>query len=519
MITTKSNIHPREIKKVTLGNGEISINEIIAVSRYDAEVLFSHDYRNRVNISRTVIEKFLDEERVIYGVTTGFGSNITKNISSEDTETLQKNIIRSHAVSVGSPLEKEVVRAIQFMILVNLGNGFSGVKLATLELLRSLLNHQIVPFAPGEGSVGYLSPEAHMALVLIGEGKAWHNGELIRGSDALEKAGLQPVSLGCKEGLALISGTTSVTALASLALYNSIQAAKTADIVGAMSLEALKGTIQAFNPRTHSVKKHEEQAGTARNIINMLKGSEIAEKYRDYRLQDALSLRCIPQVHGAIKKVLKDAEFTICNEINSSSDNPLITTEDQGDALMGGNFDGTFVGIYADTIAIAMANLAKVSERRLDRLVNFHVSELPNFLVAKPGLNSGYMIPQYTVAGLLNEIRVLAHPATVDNTPTCANQEDVVSFAYFAAKKAYQITKKLEYILGLELMAAVQALDFHHPLKPSPASQKVYELIRSVVPTVEEDRYFYPDIQFITNLIREGEILNAIELIIGKLDW
>ncbi|MED4224914.1 histidine ammonia-lyase [Neobacillus cucumis] len=519
MITTISTIHPKEIKKVTLGDGEISINEIIAVSRYDAEVLFSQDYRDRVNLSRSVIEKFLDEERAIYGVTTGFGSNVTKSISSEDAETLQKNIIRSHAVSVGSPLEKEVVRAIQFMILVHLGHGFSGVKLATLELLRSLLNHQIVPFAPGEGSVGYLSPEAHMALVIMGEGKAWYNGELIPGSDALEKAGLQPVSLGCKEGLALISGTTSVTAFASLALYNSIQAAKTADIAGAMSLEALKGTIKAFDPRIHSVKRHEEQAGTARNIVKMLRGSEIAEKYQDYRLQDALSLRCIPQAHGAVKKVLKDAEFTICNEINSTSDNPLITTEDQGEALMGGNFDGTFVGIYSDTMAIAMANLAKVSERRLDRLVNYHISELPNFLVAKPGLNSGFMIPQYTAAGLLNEIRVLAHPATIDNTPTCANQEDVVSFAYTAAKKAYQITKKLEYMLGLELMAAVQALDFHQPLKPSHVSQKVYELIRSEVPTVEEDRYFYPDIQFITNLIREGEILNAVELIIGKLDW
>jgi histidine ammonia-lyase len=519
MITNILNTPAKEIKQVTLGDRDITINEIIAVSKYDAEVLFSQDYRERVNLSRSVIEKFLDEERVIYGVTTGFGSNVTETISTEDAEVLQKNIIRSHAVSVGDPLEKEVVRAIQFMILVNLGNGFSGVKLATLELLRSLLNNQIVPFAPGEGSVGYLSPEAHMALVLIGEGKAWYNGELISGGEALEKAGLQPVSLGCKEGLALISGTTSVTAFASLALYSSIQSAKTADIVGAMSLEALKGTINAFDPRIHSVKKHEEQAGTARNIINILKGSEIAEKYQHCKLQDALSLRCIPQVHGAIKKVLKDAEFTICNEINSSSDNPLIITEDQGDALMGGNFDGTFVGIYTDTIAIAMANLAKMSERRLDRLVNFHVSELPNFLVANPGLNSGYMIPQYTAAGLINEIRVLAHPATVDNTPTCANQEDVVSFAYFAAKKAYQIAKKLEYILGLELMAAVQALDFHQPLKPALVSQKVYELIRSAVPTVEEDRYFYPDIQFITNLISEGEILTTVELIMGKLDW
>jgi histidine ammonia-lyase len=509
------------MKEVILGDGDVSLSEIIAVARYGAKVLFSQEYRDRVNASRKVIEKFLNEERVIYGVTTGFGSNVTKSISLKDAETLQKNIIRSHAVSVGEPLEKEVVRAIQFMILLNLGQGFSGVRLEVLELLRSILNQQIVPFAPGDGSVGYLSPEAHMALLLIGEGKAWYKGELISGSEALAIAGLQPVVLGCKEGLALTSGTTSVTALASLGLFNAIQAAKTADVSGAMSLEALKGTVKAFDPRIHFVKRHEEQAGTARNIVKMLEGSEIAEKYKNYRLQDALSLRCIPQVHGAVKKALKDAEFTIHDEINSSSDNPILITEDNGDAdaLMGGNFDGSFIGISADTMAIAIANLAKISERRIDRLVNHLVSELPNFLVSNPGLNSGYMIPQYTAAGLLNEIRVLSHPATIDNTSTCANQEDVVSFAYLAAKKAYQISKKLEYILAIEFMAAVQALDFHQPLKPSLPSYKVYELIRSQVPTVTEDRYFYPDIESIFSLVHEGEILNAAELVIGKVEW
>jgi histidine ammonia-lyase len=519
VVMTKVSSHPKEMKEVILSDGDVSLSEIIAVARYGAKVLFSQEYRDRVNASRKVIEKFLNEERVIYGVTTGFGSNVTKSISLKDAETLQKNIIRSHAVSVGEPLEKEVVRAIQFMILVNLGQGFSGVRLEVLELLRSVLNQQIVPFAPGDGSVGYLSPEAHMALLLIGEGKAWYKGELISGKEALAIAGLQPVVLGCKEGLALTSGTTSVTAFASLALFKAIQAAKTADVSGAMSLEALKGTVKAFDSRIHVVKRHKEQAGTARNIVKMLEGSEITEKYKNYRLQDALSLRCIPQVHGAVKKSLKDAEFTIHNEINSSSDNPTLITDDNGDALMGGNFDGSFIGISADMMAIAMANLAKISERRIDRLVNHLVSELPNFLVANPGLNSGYMIPQYTAAGLLNEIRVLSHPATIDNTSTCANQEDVVSFAYFSAKKAYQISKKLEYILSIEFMAAVQALDFHQPLKPSLPSYKVFELIRSQVPTVTEDRYFYPDIESIFNLVHEGEILNAAELVMGKVEW
>ncbi|MFJ8259422.1 histidine ammonia-lyase [Peribacillus asahii] len=519
-MTTNVCLHPKDIKEVALGNGAISINEVIAVARYGAIVSFTQAYCDQVDQSRSLIEKFLEEDRLIYGVTTGFGSNVTEVISPQDAETLQRNIVRSHAVSVGQPLEKEVVRAIQLMILVNLGQGFSGVRLKVLKLIASLLNNDITPFVPGDGSVGYLSPEAHMALVLIGEGKVWHNDELIPGMEVLEKAGLEPVTLGCKEGLALTSGTTSVTAMAVLALYNAMQAAKIADITGAMSLEALKGTIKAFDPRIHSVKKHEEQAKTARNVTRILEGSQIIDTYKEHRLQDALSLRCIPQVHGAIKKVLKDTKITIEDEMNSAGDNPIIYPEEEdGIALMGGNFDGSYVGIYADTMCIAMANLAKISERRIDRLVNHHLSELPNFLVVNPGLNSGYMIPQYTAAGLLNEIRVLSHPATVDNVPTCANQEDLISFAYFASKKAYQISKKLEYILAIELMTATQAMDFHHPLKPSPITESVYHLIRSQVPMVKEDRFFHPDIESIYRQIHEGEVVQLVEMAIGEMEF
>ncbi|WP_261301465.1 histidine ammonia-lyase [Paenibacillus andongensis] len=512
-------IHPKDINKVILGDHPISVSEFVAVARYGAKVSFSQSYCDRVKQSRQLIEKFLSENRIIYGVTTGFGSNVTEIISTEDAETLQRNIVRSHAVSVGEPLEKEVVRAIQLMILIHLGHGYSGVRLELLELVASLLNEGITPFAPGDGSVGYLSPEAHMALVLIGEGKAWYNEELISGSEALERAGLKPTTLSCKEGLALTSGTSSVTAMAILTLYNAIQATKTADIAGAMSLEALKGTIHAFDPRLHSLKKHEEQAKTAQNMIRILKGSEIAETYKNYRLQDALSLRCIPQVHGASKKNLKDAAFTIHNELNSVSDNPVIYPEDNdGIALMGGNFDGTYVGIQADIMCIAMANLAKIAERRIDRLVNYHLSELPSFLVKNPGLNSGYMIPQYTAVGLLGEIRILSHPASVDNVPTCANQEDVVSFAYNASRKAYQISKKLTYMLAIELMTAVQALDFHRPLNPSPVIAEVYQLIRSKVPAVEEDRFLYPDMLTIYQQIHEGDIVKVVEDMIGEIE-
>jgi len=517
-IVTPVRPHPKEIKQVTLGSGDITIQDLVAVARYGAKVSFSQAYCDRVNQSRGLIEKFLEENRLIYGVTTGFGSNVTKVISPEDAQTLQRNIIYSHAVSVGEPLEHEIVRATQFMILLALGQGFSGVRLEVLKAIASLLNHHIVPFAPGDGSVGYLSPEAHMALVLMGEGSAWYQGQLLSGGDALAKAGLQPINLSCKEGLALITGTTSVTAIAALALYNATQAVKTADIAGAMSLEALKGTVKAFDSRLNALKKHSEQVQTAETILRILSGSEIAETYKNYRLQDALSLRCIPQVHGAVKKALKDAEENIVNEMNSVSDNPIVyPLDDDGIALMGGNFDGTYVGMSADAMCVAMANLAKMSERRIDRLVNYHVSELPDFLVVNPGLNNGYMIPQYTAAGLLAEIQALSHPATINNIPTCAIQEDVVSFAYNAARKAYQISMKVEHILAIELMTAAQALDFHHPLKPSPATGEVYRMIRKQVPMLTEDRLLYPDMCNIHQLIHEGEVVKVVEEVIGHM--
>ncbi|BAU26026.1 histidine ammonia-lyase [Aneurinibacillus soli] len=516
----EAHCYPSELTHVVLGEGPVTVEEMVAVARYKAKVSFSQQYCDRVAASRSLIERFLRENRLIYGVTTGFGENVTEVISPEDATTLQHNIIRSHAVSVGEPLEKEIVRAIQFMILVSLGQGYSGVRLEVLQLIASLLNEEITPFAPGEGSVGYLAPEAHMALVLIGEGKAWYKGELLAGKEALHRAGLQPIELGCKEGLALINGTTSVTAFATLALYNASQAVKTADVAGAMSLEVLKGTIKACDPRLHAVKKHDEQSATAKTILHILEGSEIAEAYKSHRLQDALSLRCIPQLHGACKKLLKDAREVIENEMASTGDNPIIYPEDDdGIALMGGNFDGTYVGMYSDSMCIAMANLAKMAERRIDRLVNHHHSELPSFLVANPGLNNGYMIPQYTAAGLLGEIKVLSHPSTVDNISTSANQEDQVSMAYFAAKKAYHISKKVEYILAIELMTAAQALDFHKPLKPSPVTEAVYQKIRSMVPTVKVDRYFYPDIEYIRHLLHHGEFVKLVEERIGSMSF
>lgn len=511
---------PKYIAEVVIGDKNITLEEFVAIARYGAKVLFSERFKERVNKSRGLVEKFLEEKRVIYGLTTGFGANCTKTIEPKDAIALQKNILRSHSVSLGEPLEKEVVRGVMLMMIMNMGQGYSGVQLQTLEKLAELLNKDVTPFAPGHGSVGYLSIEAHISLVLLAEGEAYYKEKLMSGKEALSSACILPVELGCKEGLALVSGTTSVTALTALAVYDAIKASKTADIAGAMSLEALKGTIKAFDPRLQSVRPHEEQLMTARNLLKILDGSEIAEKYKDYRLQDALSIRCMPQLHGAAKKTFKDAREVLEVEMNSCCDNPIIYPENEdGIALMGCNADGSFVGIEADSVCIALTAIAKMSERRTDRMVNYLVSELPAFLISKPGLNSGFMIMQYTSAGLLGEMRTLSTPATIDNTPTCANQEDYVSMGYNAARKAYQSARLLERILAIEIMHSVQAVDFLKPLKQSPATKAVYNSIREEVPNFDEDQYFYPYINCVCEKVREGSILEEAEKITGKLEF
>lgn len=506
--------HPQQITQVVLGDREPSIEEFVAVARYSAKVSFSETYKNRVKKSRGLVERFLDENRLVYGVTTGFGDNVRHVISPQNAKELQVNIVRSHAVAVGEPLKREQVRAIQLMVLISLGKGFSGVRLELLELIAGLLNNEVVPFAPGEGSVGYLAVEGHLALVLLGEGKARVNrGEWVDGATALEQVGLQPTDLQCKEGLAMLNGTMSVTAIAILALYNAMQTASLADVAAALSLEALKGTIRAFDPRYHSIKAHKEQAQTARDIKAMLHDSQLVAENIDYRLQDAYSLRAIPQVHGASKRFIDHARENIENEIHSSGDNPIIYPLEDGDgiAISGANFDGSYIGMSADSLCVALANLAKISERRIDRMVNSHFSEMPAFLVRNPGLNSGYMILQYTAAGLYAEMKALSFPSSVDSFSTCANQEDLVSLAYNAAIKAYKVSEKLESVLAIELLVGCQALDFHDVHKASSVTKAVYDLVRSRVPVADHDRAFYSDMVSVTEQVRSGEVLATVQ--------
>lgn len=499
-------------RKIVLGS-LMDLDDFMDVVRNHAKVEFSSEYGKRVNRSRSLVEKWVEEEKVMYGVTTGFGALCTKAISREETAQLQENIILSHSVSVGDPLSEEAVRGTLLMILQNLGQGYSGVRLEVLEQLRQFLNRDLTPWAPGDGSVGYLSPEAHMALVITGQGRAYYQGELLTGKKALELAGLAPLPLASKEGLALVSGTTSATALAAVGLYDMLQAARTADVVGAMSLEILQGVMNAFDPRVMAVRPHPDQAKVAENVRNLLADSQIIAAARGKRVQDALSLRCIPQLHGAARKTLEDALQTLETEMNSCCDNPILWPEPGNEAVISAcNADSSYVGVAMDAACIAATMLAKMSERRNNRLIDGSLSGYPWFLIQNPGLNSGVMIPQYTQAGLLNQMRILCTPAVIDNTPTCGNQEDYVAMGYNAAKKALAVAEKLEYILAIELLSVFEAQPFvDQKLQRSGASRQVLEEIAKEVPEMKEDMYLYPHIEFLKGCIHSGKILEWAE--------
>ena len=509
----------KEVAEAYVIGEKMDIEKFMDIVRNKVPVTFSKECRDRVNKSRKVVEQFIEDGKVMYGITTGFGSLCTKVINKEETAQLQKNIVLSHSTSVGDPMSEEEVRATLLMILQNLSQGYSGVRMVVLERYGEFLNKNLIPYAPKDGSVGYLSPEAHMALVLIGEGQAYYNGKLMPGAEALAAAGIEPLELSSKEGLALVSGTTSVTGLGAVALYDIIKAAKTADIIAAFTLESSKGIIKAFDPRVMSVRPHESQGDTAANVRNILKDSQVIEYYKDSRVQDALSLRCVPQLHGAAKKSLYDALRTIEIEMNSCCDNPIIWPDDVNPEVISAcNADSAYVGIEMDSACIAATSLAKMSERRNNRMIDESLGGYPSFLIRNPGLNSGLMIPQYTQAGLLNEMRILSTSSTIDNTSTCGNQEDYVAMGYNASKKAIDISKKLEYILAIELLSAFETQGFiREELKRSSVTLKVFEEIGKTVPLMTEDIFLHPHIEHLKDMIHSGQILDMVEEEIGQL--
>lgn len=508
-------------KVVLKDTNQVTLEEFIAVVKDGAALEFGEEFCQCVMMSRNVIEEAFAENKKIYGVTTGFGENVRYTISQDDAEILQRNIVRSHSCAVGEPLKEVEVRAMMMMMILNLGNGHSGIRLETLDLIREMLNHRIVPFAPGEGSVGYLGVEAHIALTFMGEGYVMVDGKKTESRPVLEANGLRPVVYQCKEGLSLLNGSMTVTALALLALHEMTVAVKNAEVAGTLAFEALKGTIKALDPRILAAKHHTEQQGSGRNILRMLEHSEICEKYIDDKVQDPYLLRAMAQINGSVKRLVNEAHQVIVDEMHSSSDNPeVFKGEFQSDVLMCGNFDGSYVGSHCDMLCMAASIMGGLAERCIDRMVNRNLNGgLPAFLVANPGLNNGYMIPQYTAAGLLGEIRTLSHPSTIDSVSTCANQEDPVSMGYFAAKKACQVAEKLKYMVAIEYMVALQAVDFLKPLKQAPVTGKVHDALREKIPFLDEDRYIYPDIEYLYEQISNQSILEIVEKELGKLEF
>ncbi len=493
------------MKTLKLGpDHRLKVEEVWEVAHENRKLSLSPLALRKVQASRRAVERMIQKRQVVYGVTTGFGKFKDQPVSSEDLLDLQKNLMRSHSVGVGDILPIDAVRASLLVRLNSLIRGHSGVRTELVELVAEMLNRDIVPVVPSQGSVGSsgdLAPLSHMGLVLMGEGMAWHKGKLMTGREALRAARLKPIQFEAKEGLAWNNGTSVMTGIGALALYRAQRLADLADGACALSLEALCGVSSAFSPKVHDLRPHPGQILSAKRILAMVHGSRLVDSMPN-RIQDAYSIRCTPQVHGAVREAMRYVADVVERELNSVTDNPLIFSEpDQ--AISGGNFHGEPIAIAMDTLGIAVAELANISERRTAKLMDGSTNEgLPMFLISpdKGGLHSGLMMVQYTAAALVSENKVLAHPASVDSIPTSANQEDHVSMGTIAARKAADIIANTENVLSIELLSAAQALEFRKVDNLGSKTSLVFKEIRKASPSISEDRQFSKDI----NLIRES---------------
>lgn len=507
------------MNEVIIDGDSLTISDVVNVSRNFYTVKLSERSKENIGASRKVVESMVDSGKIEYGITTGFGKFSDVVISKDETKKLQRNLIMSHACGVGDPFDEEVVRAIMLLRINALAKGFSGIRLSTLQTLIDMLNKGVHPVIPQKGSLGAsgdLAPLAHMVLVMIGEGEAFYKGERMSGQQAMDKAGIKIVELVEKEGLALINGTQVMTALASLAVYDSLNIKKAADIVSAMTFEALRGIITAFDDRINMLRPYKGQAEVAENIRKLTAGSELITKQGDIRVQDAYSLRCIPQVHGASRDAVNYVKSVVDIEINSAVDNPLIFAR-EGEVISGGNFHGQPIALAMDFLGIALSEYADISERRIERLVNFQLNDLPPFLTEHGGLNSGFMIAQYSAASMVSENKVLSHPASVDSIPSSANQEDHVSMGTTAARKAREILKNVQRVLAIEMLAACQALEFRKEGKRGAGVDEVYRLVRSIIQPLKEDRIMYKDINKCIELIASGKVVSAAQGAVGAI--
>ena len=510
--------------ELVLGNKKITLADLINVTRKGYKVKISDEAYEKIDKARKLVDKYVEEGKVSYGITTGFGKFAEVSISKEQTGQLQKNIVMSHSCSVGNPLPIDIARGVVLLRAVNLAKGYSGARRIIVEKLVELLNKEVTPWIPEKGSVGSsgdLSPLAHMSLVLIGLGKAYYKGELLEAKDALAKADIKPIpSLSSKEGLALTNGTQALTSTGAHVLYDAINLSKHLDIAASLTMESLHGIIEAYDPRISEVREHTGQIKTAENMRKILAGSKNVTKQGVERVQDSYVLRCIPQIHGASKDTLEYVKKKVEIEINAVTDNPIIFV-DTDEVISGGNFHGQPMALPFDFLGIALAEMANVSERRIEKMVNPAINHgLPAFLVEDGGLNSGFMIVQYSAAALVSENKVLAHPASVDSIPTSANQEDHVSMGSIAAKKSKDIFENVRKVIGMELITACQAIELKGAKdKLSPATKAAYEEIRKIIPHVDIDRPMYIDIHAAEGIIKTNKIVENVEKTIGELKY
>lgn len=502
-----------------LDGRSLTIEDVADVARRGPKVRLAEAARARVQAARRLVEDKAASGAAVYGVNTGFGYLARTRIAASDLAQLQVNLIRSHAVGVGEPLALDLTRALMLLRANVMATGNSGVRLETLQLLLDMLAADILPVVPAKGSVGAsgdLAPLAHIALAMIGEGEVFVDGARRPSGAALAEAGLTPLSLEAKEGLCLINGTQAMGALGCLALLRAEALCKVADIAGAASLEGAKGTAVAFDPRIHAARPHPGQLASAKALRALLAGSEIAEDHAGCdKVQDAYSFRCMPQVHGATRDALAYARGVLSVEINSATDNPLVFAED-GEMLSGGNFHGQPLALALDFVAIATSELANISDRRVEQLIDPALSGLPAFLSPNAGLNSGFMIAQVTAASLVNENKVLVHPASADSIPTSANREDHVSMGMTSARKALEVISNTEICLGIELLCGMQAIDLIG-LGAGRGVAAAHRAVRARIPFMDQDRVLYPDVEAIALMIRDGSLLAAVEAEVGPL--
>jgi histidine ammonia-lyase len=500
---------------------DLTVDHVWAVAVEGAPAELSGAARERMEAGRAVVEAAAADPARTYGVNTGFGRLVSKTIPAELAEELQVRLLRSHACGVGEPYPDEIVRAALLLRANALATGASGTRVDVAELLVECLNRGVLPRVPSRGSVGAsgdLAPLAHLALPLIGEGEAWIEGELLSGAEALRRVGLEPLRLRAKEGLSLINGTQFMAAFGALGVVRARRLALAADIACALALEGLQGSRRSFRPEVHELRPLRGQRESAASVLALLEGSDIMESHRWCdRVQDAYSLRCAPQVHGACRDLLRYVEETVATELNAATDNPLVLV-DEGEIVSNGNFHGQPLAFALDALAMAASELANISERRTERLVNPALSEgLPAFLAPDGGLNSGFMIPQYVAASLVSENKALAHPASVDSIPTSAGQEDHVSMGNAAGLKAWQILANSERALAIELLAGAQAVEFLAPLAPGRGSEAARAFVRTLSPRLGEDRPLAGDIEAVAASIRDGSVVEAVEAEVGAL--